>query len=101
MLGRLAAPSLAGPATDHLAAGDREWQAAVTLIVEPHPDLVPHQRKAVELDYGMRDGRLAIETRRALVWYLRRRLGLVPGHRGLAAVDQHIVLVEEIEGPDA
>lgn len=41
----------------------------------------------------MTGGILAVSCRRAVLYYVRRRLGLIPGHERAAAGDQHIVLV--------
>lgn len=92
VLGRLSGVTLAGKASG-LPEHDRDWHELVELVVAPHPGLAPHQREAIEADYGMTDGRLILSCRRAVAWYLQRRLGLIPGHERLAATDQHIVLL--------
>jgi hypothetical protein len=94
VLGRLTAPVLGATATGSPAA-DAAWHETVVLAIVPHPDLTPPQRAAIEIDYAMTDGRLRLECRRAVEYYLRRRLGLVPGHERLAATDQHVVLAPD------
>src|SRR5690606_18738827 len=37
--------------------GDTDWHSEVVLEIGPHPDLSPTQRRAIEMDYGMEDGR--------------------------------------------
>lgn len=91
VLGRLSQAELSGPAAGS-ADDDRDWHELVEIVVAPHPGLAPYQRAAIEADYGMTDGRLALRCRRAVAYYLRRRLGLIPGHEQLAANDQHIVM---------
>src|SRR5690606_10371654 len=46
-------------------ADDRAWAESATVVTAPHPGLSPQQRRAVELDYGMEDGKRAIDVRRA------------------------------------
>jgi hypothetical protein len=48
----------------------------VELVVGPHPDLSPNQRRVIEMDYGMENGRVTIPVRRALLYYALKRLGL-------------------------
>lgn len=96
VLGRMGAAALEGPAARG-AEQDADWNRRVRLRVEPHPALTAIQRETIAIDYGMTGFRLELVARRALVWYLRRRLGLLPGHERMAPGDQHIVLVEETE----
>lgn len=96
VLGRLSEVSLGDEAIGSSEA-DRDWHETVELTIAPHPKLESHQRKAIEADYGMTDGRLVLSCRRAIAYYLRRRLGLIPGHERLAAADQQIVLVSSGE----
>lgn len=56
----------------HKAMADKQWQRFVPLELVPHPKNINYP-KAVELDYGMRDGKLSIEVRAALTGYLLRR----------------------------
>jgi predicted DNA-binding transcriptional regulator YafY len=55
---------------------DRDWLESIDITVVPDPALSAAQRKAVELEYGMKDGRLKIPVRRAFLTYALRRLGL-------------------------
>ncbi|MCW1840471.1 WYL domain-containing protein [Prosthecomicrobium hirschii] len=98
VLGRLSEAALGARATGD-PSRDLDWHQTVDLVIAPHPDLAPHQRAAVEADYGMTDGRRVLTCRRAVEYYVRRRLGLVPGHEGLKAADQHIVLVSSTARP--
>jgi hypothetical protein len=50
---------------------DEQWSRIVDLELVPHPGI--KQPKAIEADYGMRDGVLRIKTRAALVGYVLRR----------------------------
>lgn len=58
------------PATDIL------WETYVDVIVVPRNGLTDDQRKTVEIDYGMKRGRLVINCRKALAWYALRQLQL-------------------------
>ncbi len=58
------------PGTDSL------WKSNVNVIVVPRTGLTEDQRKAIEIDYGMKGGRLVINCRKALVWYALRQLQL-------------------------
>ena len=94
VLGRLSEASLAGSAAPG-AALDREWNERVELTIAPHPGLALHQRAAIAADYGMTEARLVLTPRAAVAYYLKRRLGLTPGHEARAPADQHVVLVAE------
>lgn len=94
VLGRLSRTVLGVEAT---SAGDDdgEWSTFVTIVIAPHPNLSDAQRKAVEMDYGMRRGRAEIEVRKALLYYTKKRLGLDLKAGARRPEDQHIVLIEE------
>lgn len=55
---------------------DRDWLESIDITVVPDPTLSPAQRRAIELEYGMKDGKLKIPVRRAFLTYALRRLGL-------------------------
>ncbi len=55
---------------------DTTWYRMVDVVLAPHPELSAAQRKAIALDYGMKDERLVLKTRRALAFYVLRQLGL-------------------------
>lgn len=94
VLGRLSRTSLGAEATSS-GDDDVEWSTLVTLVIAPHPSLSDAQRKAVEMDYGMRRGRAEIEVRKALLYYTKKRLGLDLKAGARKPEDQHIVLIEE------
>ena len=85
------------------ADSDREWTEQVILEIGPHPDLSDTQRRVIALDYGMRDGKARIKTRRALLYYALRRLGLDTDPSARPAQDQQIVLLnrDQVLGGDA
>jgi hypothetical protein len=94
VLGRMSRTALLdSPGGDPIE--DRDWGSWSQLVITPNPALPPAHQKIIERDYGMRDGAASIRVRKALVYYLKQRLGLDlrPGAR--LPEDQHIVLREE------
>jgi hypothetical protein len=55
---------------------DLQWNEFVVLRIGPHPGLSDGARRAIELDYGMQNGEIAIKTPVCLSFYLERRLNL-------------------------
>ena len=76
---------------------DSGWERRITVEIGPNPGLAVGQRKAIELDYGMQDGRLAIETRQCLAYYLLRRLGLHRKTDDIPSNEQQIVLLNRAD----
>lgn len=74
---------------------DTAWNQVLSLELAPHPGLSPAQKRAVALDYGMKKGRTVLRTRRALLSYVLRQLGLEDRER--PAKVQHIVLINRKE----
>lgn len=71
---------------------DAAWTNMVDVVLAPHPELEEGQRRAIELDYGMQEGRVSFQTRQALLFYVLRRLGLDRPAQGTPQ-SQQIVLV--------
>ncbi len=82
-----------GPVTAEPSA-DEAWHTEVVLEIGPHPDLSAPQRRAIEMDYGMEDGRAEIGVRRALLFYALKRLGLDTDPSVRRPQDQQIVLLD-------
>jgi predicted DNA-binding transcriptional regulator YafY len=91
VLGRMTAPEVAGASTQN-PLGDSDWHELEDITIRPHPKLSDGQRAAIEADYGMTDGKLTAEVRRALKFYVLRRLGLDVKPDLRAPTEQHIVL---------
>jgi len=70
---------------------DALWHTFLQLPVGPHPDLKPGQRAAVEKDYGMVDGMLKLKVRKAMLFYVLKRLGLLQDATKADPHSQHIV----------
>ena len=79
------------------ATSDADWNAYVTLEIGPHPGLSPTQKNVIALDYGMHDGKAEIKTRKALLYYTLKRLGLDTDPSARAPQDQQIVLLGATE----
>jgi predicted DNA-binding transcriptional regulator YafY len=86
-------PSEADPSTD------QGWHRPVTLKIGPHPRLTGGAREAIELDYGMENGVVAITTRACLSSYFERSLGLDLDPAQVPPDRQQVVLLnrEEVE----
>lgn len=76
---------------------DHEWERILTVVIGPNPNLATGPRKAIELDYEMVDGQLAIDTRQCLAYYLLRRLGVHRSTDHLPGNEQQIVLLNRDE----
>lgn len=86
------ASELDEPVADHEVLGaDEQWARIVDMELVPHPGIA--WPKAVEADYGMRDGVLKIKTRAALAGYVLRRWSIdsTPDHR-LNSASHHLWL---------
>jgi predicted DNA-binding transcriptional regulator YafY len=58
------------------AEDDVEWRTLVPLVLVPHPKLLESHKRAVELDFGMKDGQVTFECRQAFLFYALRHLRL-------------------------
>jgi predicted DNA-binding transcriptional regulator YafY len=59
---------------------DKDWQGTFPVVLQPNPVLSEAQQEAVAWEYEMPDGRVALPVRRALLYYLKKRLRLDVGH---------------------
>lgn len=57
-------------------ADDKEWFSFLDVVLQPNPALTERQRRTIELDYDMPDGRVSVSVRRALLYYFNKRLRL-------------------------
>lgn len=76
-----------------ISPADPTWDEVVVLEVGPHPELSLAQKRAIELDYGMHNGRVDIPVRKALLYYTLRRLGLDTDPAARKPQDQQIILL--------
>jgi hypothetical protein len=56
---------------EHSSINDDKWNQEITLELVPHPDNI-EEKRAVELDYKMIDGKKEIEVRKAIAGYILR-----------------------------
>ena len=96
LLSRIVEIGAQAPVTAH-PQGDADWHSGVVLEIGPHPDLSPTQRQAIEMDYGMANGRAQIPVRRALLFYTLKRLGLDTDPAARLPQNQQIVLLNSSE----
>jgi predicted DNA-binding transcriptional regulator YafY len=96
LLSRIVEVGGQGPVMAEPSADDA-WQTEVVLEIGPHPDLSDNQRRAIEMDYGMEEGRAQIAVRRALLFYALKRLGLDTDPAARRPQDQQIVLLNPDE----
>lgn len=76
------------------AKQDTIWSEIVTVGLKPHPDLTEDQQRIVAHDYGMQGGRLHMQVRLALLYYLLKRLNLNLNEEKRPGREQHIVLAD-------
>lgn len=55
---------------------DADWVTFFEVILKPNSKLSPAQRRTIELDYGMREGKCIVRIRMALLYYFDKRLRL-------------------------
>jgi len=77
------------------ATSDAEWNDYITLEIGPRPELSQTQKDVIALDFGMRNGTAEIKTRKALLYYTLKRLGLDTNPSAHAPQDQQIVLISQ------
>lgn len=55
---------------------DKEWHTVVPLVLVAHPKLSESHKRAIELDFGMKDGQVEFQCRQAFLFYALRHLRL-------------------------
>lgn len=60
------------------ASQDTDWNTEVTLVLVPDPRLTTEQCRIIELDYGMTNGTVEFQCSKAMLFYLLKRLQLIP-----------------------
>lgn len=77
VLGRILSPG-APVASDVDSSQDREWHTNVDLVLKPDDSLTLKQREGVEIDYGMKNGKVTVPCRQAMLFYTLRTLNFEP-----------------------
>jgi hypothetical protein len=75
-------------------ADDSGWHQEIEVVIEPHPGLSPEQRRAIEIDYAMRDGTARLVVRRAMLIYVLAFLQLLDDEGKPAARQIRLVNTE-------
>ena len=96
LLSRIVEVGEKGPVTSE-PTSDEAWHTEVVLEIGPHPELSDNQRRAIEMDYGMEDGKAEISVRRALLFYALKRLGLDTKPTIRPPNEQQIVLINAVD----
>jgi predicted DNA-binding transcriptional regulator YafY len=96
LLSRIVEVGEQGPVSS-TPVNDVAWNSEIVLEIGPHPELSDTQRKAIEMDYGMVDGKAQIVVRKALLFYALKRLGLDTDPNARRPQDQQIVLINKDE----
>jgi hypothetical protein len=79
------------------AAKDVDWFTFFSVILIPNPKLSSAQQKTIERDYGMTAGRSELRVRRALLYYLDKRLRLDVAEKQDRPKETPIVVANRIE----
>ncbi|WP_375208153.1 WYL domain-containing protein [Hyphococcus sp.] len=58
------------------SSDDNEWNSFFDVVLVPNPHFSEAQKKTIERDYGMSDGRCIVSVRHALLYYFDKRLRL-------------------------
>lgn len=83
--------SLLSERASHNQLQDQHWNRMVTVNFQPNPRLDSHQRGLIAHDYDMRNERLDLNVRAALLPHLLRQMGL--GHESHDPLAQPLTLV--------
>lgn len=74
------------------ASADSVWHEFVEVMLVPHPQLSPSQRRVVAMDFGMEGESINVRVRLALLYYFLKRLNLEGDAEKRAPREQHVVL---------
>ena len=71
---------------------DVGWSTVVEIILVPHSDLSPSQRKMVMRDCEMKNGRARLSCRKAMLFYTLRHLNLESPETSKKPAQQHVIV---------
>jgi len=74
---------------------DVDWNTNFEVLLKPNPVLSEAQQKAIEIDYGMIEGIVAVSVRCALLYYFEKRLRLDVGE--IDTPEQTPVVIKNIK----
>ena len=78
LIGRCLAANERKPA-EIQATSDELWESIFDVVLRPNPDLSESQQHVIARDYGMRNGRVTVPVRYALLYYFNKRMRLDVG----------------------
>lgn len=78
---------------------DEAWERIETLVLVPHAALDAEQRRAIELDYGMKKGRLEVKVRVAMREYFLAHCRIPVADAEGRPRPQHLQLAGELAPP--
>lgn len=81
-------------APDADPAEDCVWQEFAGVALKPHPGLSEDQQQVIACDYGMKDRKVSVKVRLALLYYFLKRLGLDFHEEQRNPKEQHVVLAD-------
>lgn len=90
-------PDLHDEETENGIEQDVEWNTQVDVIFKPDERLTPAQRAIIEVDFGMAEGQLVVESSQALVKYVVKRFGVNPNMHDARPEAQQLVLANRAE----
>jgi len=76
VLARILSADMLDEPAESSAEYDEAWMDIIPLQLAPHPELDAQQHRSLQLDYGMTEGVIALEVRRAVVGYMLQQLAV-------------------------
>ena len=76
VLSRVLGANMLDEPAESSAEYDEAWMDMIPLQLAPHPGLDARQQRILELDYGMTDGIVTLDLRRAMVGYVLQQLAV-------------------------
>lgn len=74
---------------------DQLWHEYIQIEIAPHPGLTENQKRVVEKDYGLSEGKNILSVRCAMLFYVLKRLGLLGDAEQEDPRRQHIVALNK------
>lgn len=91
-IGRLEVKGVSDEAAVVDPTSDTGWTTQVSVVLVPHPELSHDQRNVVIRDYGMKDGQLVLQCRKAMLFYTLRHLNLESQEISEHPAQQHVII---------
>ena len=78
-------------------SADEDWHTRIDIVIRPRTELSEGQRSAIEIDFGMQQGRLILNSRKALAFYVLRQLQLDRQCKDTPVTEQPLALENSAE----